>query len=135
MHIDTDLTKNNCNFPHCRYYLNGKCLNDNRRKDCLEIALAVLCATDKTMYNNRCDFCTALLLADHMNQDRCNDYNKKDKVGRAKAHHAAKFMTYITDSHKRYYEKESRAFQLNYCPLCGRLLKGRKFYNGKETPR
>lgn len=38
-----DLKGNKCRYENCRHYYNGKCLDKRARKDCLEIALAVLC--------------------------------------------------------------------------------------------
>lgn len=43
MQIEIDLKRNDCHFDQCRNYEDGKCLNDEDRKGCVEIAMAVLC--------------------------------------------------------------------------------------------
>ena len=50
--IRIDLKENNCRFEQCRHFDNGKCLNDDARKMCLEIAFAVLCI-DTEINNER----------------------------------------------------------------------------------
>lgn len=35
--------ENNCNLTTCRYNENGKCTNEEKRKECVEISLCVLC--------------------------------------------------------------------------------------------
>lgn len=47
MQIEVDLKRNNCHYEQCRHYEDGMCLNDKARRDCLDIALAVLCIEDK----------------------------------------------------------------------------------------
>lgn len=122
MLMETDLTKNNCNFHNCRHYRSGKCMNNTARKDCLEIALAVLCVTDKMKKPGMCEFCADAELGRMMAEDKCERYNRKDKIGRAKAHVGAKFITYVTDNHLRVYEKDSRTYKLIFCPVCGRKI-------------
>lgn len=34
---------NNCNLTNCRYNANGKCENEEKRKECVEVARKVLC--------------------------------------------------------------------------------------------
>lgn len=46
MLIEIDTTKNDCRYEYCKHYDEGKCLDDNARKDCLEIAMAVLCVSE-----------------------------------------------------------------------------------------
>jgi hypothetical protein len=43
MRINLEIPKDDCDFEFCRYFEDGKCLSESARKDCLEIALAVLC--------------------------------------------------------------------------------------------
>ena len=43
MTVEIDVKSNRCNFPECRHYVNGECTSEEHRKDCLEIAIAVLC--------------------------------------------------------------------------------------------
>nr|DAI88273.1 MAG TPA: hypothetical protein [Caudoviricetes sp.] len=43
MKVDIDLQSNKCNFPECQEYEDGVCTSEEHRKDCLDIALAVLC--------------------------------------------------------------------------------------------
>ena len=33
----------NCNLTTCRYNENGKCTNEKKRKECVEVSLCVLC--------------------------------------------------------------------------------------------
>lgn len=44
--INENIKSNNCNFEFCRNYEDGKCLNAEDRKNCLEIAMAVLCINE-----------------------------------------------------------------------------------------
>lgn len=46
MQVDIDIAKNNCHFEQCRHYLDGECQNNEARKDCIEIAVSVLCIED-----------------------------------------------------------------------------------------
>nr|DAH24201.1 MAG TPA: protein of unknown function DUF1540 [Caudoviricetes sp.] len=34
---------NNCNFTTCRYNADGKCGNDEKRKECIKVSEKVLC--------------------------------------------------------------------------------------------
>lgn len=121
--METDLTKNNCNFHNCRHYRSGKCMNNTARKDCLEIALAVLCVTSESKKPAACDFCVDLELGRMMADDKCERYNRNDTMGRAIPHIGARFIAYVTDNHRRVYEKVSRTYRLAYCPVCGRKIR------------
>lgn len=35
--------ENKCNLASCRYNQNGICQNEDKRKECVEVAMAVLC--------------------------------------------------------------------------------------------
>lgn len=35
--------KSNCNLATCRYNTDGKCTNDEKRKECVEVSRKVLC--------------------------------------------------------------------------------------------
>lgn len=35
-----------CNFTTCRYNANGKCENEEKRKECVEVSRKVLCLED-----------------------------------------------------------------------------------------
>lgn len=35
--------KDNCNLTTCRYNENGKCTNEEKRKECVEVSKLVLC--------------------------------------------------------------------------------------------
>ena len=37
----------NCNLTTCRYNENGKCANEEKRKECVEVSREVLCEDDK----------------------------------------------------------------------------------------
>ena len=48
-----NLKSNNCHYPECIHYEEGKCLDDDARKNCLEFALAVLCLNEDDLANER----------------------------------------------------------------------------------
>lgn len=50
MRVDIDIKNNKCRFEQCRHFSDGECLSDEARKDCIDIALAVLCL-DKEVDN------------------------------------------------------------------------------------
>ena len=39
----------NCNLSTCRYNADGKCTNEGKRKECIEVARKVLCEDDICM--------------------------------------------------------------------------------------
>lgn len=47
LNLEINLRENKCRFEQCVHYEDGECLNDAARKNCLDIALAVLCCEDK----------------------------------------------------------------------------------------
>ena len=40
--------KANCNLTTCRYNADGKCTNEGKRKECIEVARKVLCEDETT---------------------------------------------------------------------------------------
>ena len=42
---------NNCNLTTCRYNENGKCTNEKKRKECVEVSRKVLCEDEKANKN------------------------------------------------------------------------------------
>lgn len=44
---------NNCNLTTCRYNTNGKCENEEKRKECVKVSKKVLCL----YVNDNDDFC------------------------------------------------------------------------------
>lgn len=40
-------TNNNCNLTTCRYNQSGKCTNEEKRKECVEVGKKVLCLEDR----------------------------------------------------------------------------------------
>ena len=38
-----EIKNNNCNLTTCRYNENGKCTNEEKRKECVEVSRKVLC--------------------------------------------------------------------------------------------
>lgn len=46
MVINFDEKSDKCNFAYCRNYVNGECHNEDDRKQCLELAFAVLGVDD-----------------------------------------------------------------------------------------
>lgn len=47
--IRENIKNNNCRFEFCRNYEDGKCLNETDRKNCLDIAMAVLCINEEDL--------------------------------------------------------------------------------------
>lgn len=43
MLVDVSIGEDRCNYEFCRHFENGKCRSADARKECLEIAIAVLC--------------------------------------------------------------------------------------------
>lgn len=41
--VNNAYENNKCNLATCRYNVDGKCTNDEKRKECIEVAKAVLC--------------------------------------------------------------------------------------------
>ena len=39
----------NCNLTTCRYNENGKCTNEEKRKECVEVSRKVLCEDENTV--------------------------------------------------------------------------------------
>ena len=46
LNVKVDLNDKHCNFVNCVHYENGVCRNKESRKDCVEIAMAVLCINE-----------------------------------------------------------------------------------------
>lgn len=40
------MIKNNCNLTTCRYNANGKCENEEKRKECVKVSRKVLCLSE-----------------------------------------------------------------------------------------
>lgn len=38
---------NNCDLATCRYNQDGKCTNEDKQKECVEVSRKVLCLEDK----------------------------------------------------------------------------------------
>jgi len=47
MKVEIDTEKMKCNFKECQHYEDGVCQDSKSRKDCVEIAIAVLCIKEK----------------------------------------------------------------------------------------
>lgn len=41
--INSAVENNNCNLTTCRYNTDGKCTNEEKRKECVEVSRKVLC--------------------------------------------------------------------------------------------
>lgn len=41
--INNAVENNNCNLTTCRYSKDGKCTNEEKRKECVEVSKLVLC--------------------------------------------------------------------------------------------
>jgi hypothetical protein len=48
--VDINIKSNKCDFEQCVNHYEGICLNKQARKDCVDIAIAVLCL-DKEVKN------------------------------------------------------------------------------------
>lgn len=108
-----------CEFTNCIHYSDGFCHDTKARKNCVEMAIGILCLGG---YRN-CPFCADLRFNKTMLDEKCERYNKKDKVGMAKARVGVKYTTYLTDYHKRINEETSKTYKLVFCPVCGRLIR------------
>lgn len=51
--VDIDIKNNKCDFENCVHHHDGICINNQARKDCLEIALAVLCINQEVTDEGR----------------------------------------------------------------------------------
>ena len=47
--INSAVENNDCNLTTCRYNKDGKCTNEEKRKECVEVSRKVLC-----IYDNSC---------------------------------------------------------------------------------
>ena len=47
MKVDIDVKSKKCDFRQCINYESGECMSEENRRDCLEIALAVLCIKEE----------------------------------------------------------------------------------------
>lgn len=46
--VSNAYTNKKCNLTSCRYNADGKCTNDEKRKECIEVCEKVLCIDKKT---------------------------------------------------------------------------------------
>lgn len=54
LNIRIDTADNKCQYENCVNYDDGICLSEESRKDCLEIALAVLCINKENEIERKC---------------------------------------------------------------------------------
>lgn len=47
------MNNNNCNLTTCRYNQSGKCTNEEKRKECIEVSEMVLCLDDSKEINKQ----------------------------------------------------------------------------------
>lgn len=45
--VNNAVENNNCNITTCRYNKDGKCNNEEKRKECVEVSRKVLCLDEK----------------------------------------------------------------------------------------
>ena len=45
--VNNAIENNNCNLTTCRYYKDGTCINEEKRKECVEVSRKVLCLDEK----------------------------------------------------------------------------------------
>lgn len=43
---------NNCKFTTCRYNTDGKCTNEEKREECVEVSRKVLCINEENKKQN-----------------------------------------------------------------------------------
>ena len=48
--VNNSIENNNCNITACRYNADGKCTNEEKRKECVDVSRKVLCEDDICMY-------------------------------------------------------------------------------------
>ncbi len=46
------IKSDNCKLDTCRYNENGKCTNEEKRKECVEVSRKVLCEDESKRKNN-----------------------------------------------------------------------------------
>ena len=46
--INSAVENNDCNLTTCRYNKDGKCTNEEKRKECVEVSRKVLCIDDNS---------------------------------------------------------------------------------------
>ena len=44
--VNNAIENNNCNLATCRYNADGKCTNEEKRKECVEVSRKVLCLSE-----------------------------------------------------------------------------------------
>lgn len=82
--------------------------------------------------NPLCEFCAMLKLQTNINLDRAEYYNLKAHVKSIRPHEGVIINCYLTDKRKRIYEKYTKTFTpINFCPICGKLLRDEKRFKGK----
>ena len=111
--------KPECHFENCKHYLDGHCQDAETRKFCVDMAVKMLCMDGYRM----CDFCAGLRLAQSDNERHCENYNQRDKVGRAVPRYGVKYVTYLTDCWHYVDIKDSKIYHMKFCPVCGRQIK------------
>lgn len=47
------MINNNCNLTTCRYNQLGKCANEEKRKECVEVSKRVLCLEENNNANRK----------------------------------------------------------------------------------
>ena len=45
--VNNAIENNNCNITTCRYNADGKCTNEEKREECVEVSRKVLCLNEK----------------------------------------------------------------------------------------
>ena len=45
--VNNAIENNNCNLTNCRYNADGKCTNEEKREECVEVSRKVLCLNEK----------------------------------------------------------------------------------------
>ena len=124
MYAEIDIEHQKCKYPECRHYEDGVCNDENARKDCIAIAMAVMNVDvekrKKYIANGNCDFCTYFYYRSQVIKDRCDRINDRAHVKTAKPKQGVIIHSYVTDHRTRIYEMQSKTFQkIRFCPQCG----------------
>ena len=45
--VNNSIENNNCNINTCRYNADGKCTNEEKREECVDVSRKVLCLNEK----------------------------------------------------------------------------------------
>lgn len=86
--------------------------------------------------NPFCDFCATLKLKQSIIDQRAGKLNYRNHVKSVRAHQGVIINSYLTDNRTWIYEDHSKTFtKINYCPLCGALLRNRRQFGRSRNEK